>query len=89
MRKVFFDGLLLGLAPFLERFFAVVWDELALRLTPVVVGEADLPLVAGDMDGVLFLWRLEFGGNAFFESQKTKNKNVKSGFKRLERWRLR
>ena len=44
-----FEALVLELVPFLARFFAVAWDELALRLTPAV-GEADLPLVAGDID---------------------------------------
>ena len=48
-----FEALVLELVPFLARFFAVAWDELALRLTPAA-GEADLPLVAGDINVVYF-----------------------------------
>jgi hypothetical protein len=70
-----FEALLLGLVPFLARFCVAAWDELALRLTPAV-GEADLPLVAGDMYVVFFFSseELSFKGSVFFEIQNNRER---------------
>ena len=68
-----FEALLLELVPFLGRFFAAAWDELVLRLTPAV-GEADLPLVAGDIDVVFifFFSSVKMGGKRVFRDSNNR-----------------